>query len=170
MSIRGCTPERHSKPPSAFKSVLQHALGKAKLVNPQYHAFTDESMSAFFLSPLLVKERPSLVRISKSKAAAPLQVPISSVQIIHATTTPAAALMRTPPLPSAPAAAAAWVPKVSALFPSHPIHWPKEGAPPPDFLLSDESIREIAAGSTSRKAIRTRTSHYRSCKLPSLAA
>jgi hypothetical protein len=33
---------------------LQQALGKAKLANAQFPAFTDASMSAFLLSPFLV--------------------------------------------------------------------------------------------------------------------
>jgi hypothetical protein len=51
-----------------IQSFLQHALGKAKLSNAQFPTFTDASMSAFLLSPFLVKERPSLFRISKAQA------------------------------------------------------------------------------------------------------
>jgi hypothetical protein len=70
---------------------VQTALAKAKLVGLEFLAFTDASMSSFLLSPILENERPTLVRIRKAKAAAPLQIPVACVPVFPPTITPASA-------------------------------------------------------------------------------
>ncbi len=59
-----CYPGDQTRAPCLLKPYIQSAVDKASNFGKRFHLWTEESMSAYLLSPLLVQpgERPDLIR------------------------------------------------------------------------------------------------------------
>ena len=62
-----CYPGENTQAAVVLKSCLQHLLDKSRDAVKTFNLCSEESKSAFLLSPILVKERPSLIRKPQAK-------------------------------------------------------------------------------------------------------
>ena len=107
-----CYPGEKTQASLELRSCVQHVLKKSRSAMKNLHHFSEESKSAFLLSPILIKERPALIR--KPKAERGNSAP------------------EAPPAPAAPVDLSAFpasiVPPPSNLLPACHVQPP---APPP---------------------------------------
>ena len=62
-----CYPGDETQAAVVLKGCVQCLLSKSRGAVKSFHQFSEESKSAFLLSPILIKERPALIRKSKAE-------------------------------------------------------------------------------------------------------
>ena len=97
-----CYPGEKTKAVVGLKSCVQRLLDKSRKVVKDFHQFSNESKSAFLLSPILIKERPALTRKSKEappSLEAPVDLGVLPASLVLPPSDPLTACLVQPPAP-----------------------------------------------------------------------
>jgi len=132
-----CYPGEKTQAPLVLRSYLQNLLKKSRDALQNIHHFTDESKSAFLHSPILIKERPELIRKPKAKRGysapeappalkAPVDDGVLSASLVLPPSDPLTACLVQPPAPP-PVAPALPLPPHAADNPAAPMPPPSPG-------------------------------------------
>ena len=124
-----CYPGEKTKAVVGLKSCVQRLLDKSRKVVKDFHQFSNESKSAFLLSPILIKERPALTRKSKEappSLEAPVDLGVLPASLVLPPSDPLTACLVQPPAPP-PVAPALPLPPHAADNPAAPMPPPSPG-------------------------------------------